>query len=197
MRREASDTVHVFVEPAQKLKVLTGMIAISTTNDEAIVFALSNTNHLSFRVLDQDLLQLNARLLDNRGHELCRVVHNHVRVASDSRIAFDYRPGRSRITLPSASEFLPEWMIAQVRAQDPDFAADGKLVALDLQVLKPGLVRVQGCWPDGDRGVVITERALSFCTRGKPQPTSLVGDGEASVLLYAGPITQALFGFSQ
>jgi hypothetical protein len=82
-----------------------------------------------------------------------------------------------------------------VRYRDSTFAADDRIVALDIEVMKPGLVRVQGCWPDGDVGVVITENAFSFCTRGKREPVSMVGDGEGSVLMYAGPITTALFGF--
>jgi len=56
---------------------------------------------------------------------------------------------------------------------------------------------VQGCWPDGDVGVVVTDKALSFCTRGRREPVSMVGGGEDTVLMYAGPITSALFGFGQ
>lgn len=194
-RPTVPDNVHIYVEPATSLKLLTGTIAISTTNDQAAVFALSNSNHLTFRVLDQDLLQVSSRLLDQHGNELLRVVENHVRVAKDRRMAFDYRAGRARITVPVAEDFVPSWLLEQVRTQDPEFAADGRIVAMDIQVLKPGLVQVQGCWPDGNVGVVITDKALSFCVRGQQQPTSLVGEGEGSVLVYAGPITKALFGF--
>jgi hypothetical protein len=197
VRSGVPDTAHIYVEPSTQLKVLTGSIAIATTNDQAVVFELSNANQLSFRIIDRDLLQLNARLLDDKGEELCRVVQNNVRVGKVDRVAFDHRPGRARVTLPTTSNFLPDWMLTQVRAQDPGFGADGRIVALDVQVLKPGLLRVQGCWPDGDVGVVITDTALSFCARGRPQPTTLVGAGEDSVLLYAGPITQSLFGFNQ
>jgi hypothetical protein len=196
IRPAAPDTVHIYVEPAASLKLLTGTIAISTRNDQAAVFELSNSNHLKFRVLDQDVLQVSSRLLDQRGNELLRVVENHVRVAKDKRITFDYRAGRARITVPATEDFAPGWLLDQVRAQDPGFAADGRIVAMDIQVLKPGLVQVQGCWPDGNVGVVITDKALSFCIRGKQQPTSMVGEGEGSVLVYAGPITKALFGFN-
>ena len=195
-RSAVSDNVHIFVEPASSLKLLTGTIAISTTNDQAAVFELSNSNHLKFRILDHDILQLSAKLLDSRGTEIFRVVENHVRVAKGHRIAFDYRAGRARVTLPVDGDFLPRWMLDQVRYQDPQFAADGRVVALDVNVLKPGLIRVQGCWPDGNVGVVVTDRALSFCARGQREPTSLVGEGEGSELVYAGPITKALFGFN-
>lgn len=195
-RSTAAENVHIYVEPATSLKLLTGTIAISTTNDHAAVFELANSNHLKFRVLDRDLLQVSSRLLDQQGNELIRVVENHVRVSRDKRITFDYRAGRARITVPVSEDFVPAWLLDQVRVQDPEFAADGRIVAIDIQVLKPGLVQVQGCWPDGNIAVVINDKALSFCVRGRQQPSSLVGEGEGSVLLYAGPITKALFGFS-
>ena len=194
-RLATPDNAHIFVEPSKSLKLLAGTIAISTSNDQAAVFELSNSNHLKFRILDHDILQLSARLLDGQGTEIFRVVENHVRVAKNDRIIFDYHPGRARVTLPVGDGFIPDWMMEQVRRQDPLFAADGRVVALNVQVLKPGLIRVQGCWPDGNVGVAITERALSFCALGQREPTSLVGGGEDTVLLYAGPVTKALFGF--
>lgn len=197
VRKGAPDSVHIYVEPASTLKLLTGSLCISTTNDQVVVFELSNSNQLKLRVLDQDLLMVSARLQNQHGEEILRVVENHVRVARSNSICFDYRPGRARVTVPATDEFAPQWLIDQVRFQDPSFASDGWVVALDIEVVKPGLVRVQGCWPDGSVGVVITDRAFSFCTRGLREPVSMVGAGEDTVLVYAGPITSALFGFGQ
>ena len=190
-------TAHIYVEPATELKLLTGSLCIATKNDQATVFELSNTNHLKLRVLDQDTLQVSVRLQDQKGKEILRVVENHVRVTRDERIVFDYRAGRARITVPTTDDFAPAWLINQVRVQDPSFAADGKIVALDIEVLKPGLVRVRGCWPDGNVGVVITDQSLSFCRLGLREPISLVSTGEGTVLMYAGPITSAMFGFEK
>lgn len=187
--------VNIYVEPAPTLKLLTGSLCVASTNDQAAVFELSNTNHLKLRVLDRDLLQVSSRLLDQRGNELLRVVENNVRVSKDKRITFDYRAGRARVMVPATDEFAPSWLVEQVRFQDPGFAADGWIIAFDIEVLKPGLVRVQGCWPDGNVGVVITDKALSFCVRGNREPVSMVGEGENTVLMYAGPVTKSLFGF--
>ena len=190
------ESVHVYVEPASSLKLLTGSFCISTTNDQAAVFELSNSNHLSIRILDHDLLQVSSRLLDMGGNELLRVVENHVRIAKDKRITFDYRAGRARVTVPATGDFVPQWLLDQVRIQDPGFAANGQVVAMDIEVLKPGLVRVQGCWPDGDVGVVITDKALSICRRGQQAPISFVGKGEETGFVLSGPITkEVLFGF--
>lgn len=195
VRPTSPDSVHIYVEPARELKLLTGSICIATTNDQAAVFELSNSNHLKLRVLDGDLLQVNIRLNDASGKKILRVVENHVRVSRNNNAKFDYRAGRMRVTVPAIANFAPKWLIEQVRYQNPNFASNGQIIALDLEVIKPGLVRVQGCWPDGGVGVVITEQALSFCNRGLREPVSMVGEGEGSVLVYAGPITSALFGF--
>lgn len=195
IRPNVPDSAHIYVEAASELKLLTGSLCIATTHDEAVVFGLSNTNHLKLRVLDKDLLQVSVRLQDQRGTELLRVVENHARVVRNKNVAFDYRPGRVRVTLPATADFAPGWLIDQVRFQDPTFAADGRIVALDVEVKKPGVVRVQGCWPDGDVGVVITDKALSFCSRGLREPVSMVGAGEDTVFMYSGPITSAVFGF--
>lgn len=194
-RAVVPDSAHIFVEPASELKLLTGSLCISTTNDQLVVFELSNTNQMQFRVLDKNILQLSVHLQDQHGKELLRVVENHVRVVRNKGVIFDYRPGRARILLPATSDFVPRWLITQVRVQNPAFAADGRIVALDIGVLKPGLLRVQGCWPDRNTGVVITEWALSFCTKGLREPVSLVGAGETTELKYTGPVTNASFGF--
>ena len=188
-------TVHIYVEPARELKLLTGSICIAITNSQAAAFKLSNANHLKLRVLDRYLLQASIRLNDAKGKELLRVVENHVRISRNKTTKFEYRPGRVRVTVPAGDEFAPAWLIDQVRYQDPTFASNNRIIALDIEVTKPGLVRVQGCWPDADVGVVITKGALSFCTRGLREPVSMVGEGEGSVLMYAGPITGAMFGF--
>lgn len=192
-RPAAPDSAHIFVEPASELKLLTGSLCISTTNDQAVVFKLSNTNRLEIRVLDKDILQVSAHLQDEHAKELLRVVENHVRVLKNKDIVFDYRPGRARIVVPATSGFVPRWLVDQVRVQDSLFAADGRIVALDIGVLKPGLLRVQGCWPDRNNGVVITESALYICNKDWGGPLSLVGEGEGSVLKFVGPITSALF----
>lgn len=191
-RRDRPEAAFVYVEPATELKLLTGSICLATSNEQAAVFHLSNSNHLKFRVLDGDLLQVSAKVQDQRGKELLRVVENHVRVARNRSVVFEHRAGRARVTLP-LSDFVPSWLVEQVRYQDSTFALGGVVVALDLEVMKPGLVRVRGCWPDRNEGVVITDSSLSFCRRGLRQPISMVGAGEASVIHYAGPVTTSIF----
>ena len=190
------ETAHIYVEPAREVKLLTGSIAIATTNPEAVVFELSNSNRLKFQVLDGDLLQVSSRLQDASGKEALRVVQNHVRVVRDKNIDFEFRSGRARVTVPASHKYIQKWVVDQMRVDYPSYAANGRLVALDLEVLKPGVLRVQGFWPSENSAVVITPEALSFCRLGAPRPLSMVGEGESSVLMFAGPVTSALFGSS-
>jgi len=194
-RSDVVRAAHVYAEPGSDLKLLTGSIALATANDRAIVFSLSPNNNLSFRILDGDILQVSSRLHNQKGEEVLRVVENHVKVQKDKELHFEARPGRVRITAPANGTYVPAWVIPQMRTQEAGYAADGRVVALDLEVLKPGVIRVQGFWPSPTAAIVITKESLSFCTLGRAQPTSLVGEGEGSVLKFAGPVTGAMFGF--
>lgn len=111
----------------------------------------------------------------------------------DHAIKFDFRAGRARVTVPASEEYIPDWVIQMMRVQEPTFAADGRVTVFDIEVLKPGLIRVEGFWPSDKSAVVITQNAFSFCHQSYLQPLSLVGDGEDSCLMFTGPINKAMF----
>lgn len=68
--------------------------------------------------------------------------------------------------------------------------------ALGLEVLEPGLVRVEGIWATHEHAVVITHSSLSFMWPGLLRPVSIMGDGSDSILNWQGPITESMFRFS-
>jgi len=86
-----------------------------------------------------------------------------------------------------------------MRSREPSFALNSEITLLQISVVKPGLVRVEGVWAEPDNCIVITKATLSFLRRERQQPLSLVGDGEGSVLFYApsGVVSHALFGFDE
>ena len=192
-RPSAPDSALLYVEPAAQLKMLAGSIALSTASDQVAVFELSNTNRLSLRVLDGDILQTTCRLQNLKGKEILRVVENYVRVARDPDVKFDFQAGHARVTVPASDTYIPEWVVQQMRHLVPSFASIGHIVALDIEVLRPGLLKVQGFWPADEGCVVITPEALSFCRIGQLRPLSLCGQGEDSVLMWAGPIDRRMF----
>ena len=196
-RPAVPNSAHIYVEPAPKqmLKLLTGTIALSTVSDRQIVFDLSNNNHLGLRVLDGDILQVSARIHNQSKKEVLRVVENHVKVKRDTDISFEAQAGHVRISVPATEKFIPAWVIERMRMQEPSYAQNGRIVALDLEVQSPGVIRVEGFWPADTSAIVITKERLAFCDALRQEPISFVGDGEQTVLMFTGPVTRALFGF--
>jgi hypothetical protein len=112
------------------------------------------------------------------------VCDNHVRHIRRNDVKFLKVPGRVEVQVPCTTEFIPDWALHQIRHQVPGFGASGWLTMVGLDVLKPGLIRVQGAWLMEGNGVIITEDRLSFLSPGLREPVS-----------YMGPIELALFGF--
>ncbi|MBI5870809.1 MAG: HNH endonuclease [Actinobacteria bacterium] len=196
-RTKLPEISNLFVEPGEETKLLTGSIAISTTNQEVIVFQLSQNNSLKFRILDEDIMMLNLKIADTEGKELLRVVDNIVRSKPSTDIEFLQVPGHIKVNVPASEMFIPSDVLKKMQIQEKDYGTSGSVIALDLEVLKPGLVSVQGLWVEDNRAVVITKERLSFIKPELEQPLSMIGDGESSVLKYTGPITTAMFGFEK
>jgi HNH endonuclease len=182
----------LFVEPSNCIKLLAGTIALATTNQSLIVFALSNHNTLAFGIEDDDIVLIRSRLKDLSGQQVLRVSDNRVKVQRDEDVSFTRRPGRVRIEVPSTNRYIYPEMLQQMRSVDPSFGAN-RIVALDLEVTAPGVVRVQGMWAAREGGVVITDQVMAFLTAGRPRPLCVAGEGEGSVLIFSGPITTAMF----
>jgi len=186
---------HVYVEPDAAPKLLLGTIAF-TGDGGVTVFELGASSKLSFRLADADIMLLNLSVSSMAGKEVVRVVDGHVRHEADEPVRYERVTGHVRLTAPLTSEFMPTWAVKQLRRQEPQFASDGRLTLLDLEVLEPGLVRVQGVWRKDYRHLIaITPSRLSFLEPGRPLPISMVGEGAASVLHFTGPLTSAAFSF--
>jgi SEC-C motif len=185
---------HIYVEPATNSFLLLGSLAI-TRQEGVIVFDFSQRSRLSFELVDDDVMLIDLAVRDASGREVLRAVKGHVRHDAVPPLSYERVPGHVRVTAPATTTFLPEWVAASLRFIEPNFVRDGRIALLDIQVLEPGYVRVQGLWPDNDTAVVITERLLTFLRRDGSGPISLAGGGKDTVLHYAGPITTALFTF--
>ena len=199
-RSATPDSGHIYVEPASQLKLLTGTIALSSSLDQAAIFELSNANRLTIRILDENILQVTSHLKNLKGVPILRVVENHVRVHHDPNVEFSYRAGHARATTPTSEDYIPNWLIENMKSVAPEFAAFGRVTAFEIEVVKPGVVRVEGFWPDSDTAVVITKELFCFCRRegfrGGPKPLCIKGGGEDSLLKWFGKIDKAMFNFA-
>jgi hypothetical protein len=184
----------LYVEPGASSKLLLGTIAV-TGQRGVTVFDLGQPTRLSFRVEDDDLMLVNLVVSTACGDEVLRVVDNHVRHAAEDPVVYERVPGHVRVTVPASKEFIPDWAMRRLRLFEPEFAETGSFPLLDLEVLEPGLVRIQGVWNAAEHVVIaITPNQLAFVQPGMERPLSMIGDGADSVLVYGGPITAALFG---
>jgi hypothetical protein len=75
----------------------------------------------------------------------------------------------------------------------PDFVKDNKTTILDIEVTRPGVVRLQGAFVANDAVFVMTESKVYVLRPELNGPIAFVGQGEGTVIKSSGPITRAAF----
>jgi hypothetical protein len=193
--REKDIRDHIWVEPGTVVRLLLGSIAVES-EDPMTVFELSEHNALSFRVEGDDILLASLRITSASGEEVVSVDSNNLRHSPRADISYRRIPGRIEIYVPASEEFIPAWALAQKRFREKFYGLGDRVKYLGLRVVKPGLLRVEGVWAEDERVVIISDRSLSFCRPGLREPISLVGEGESSILHWAGPINSSMFGIA-
>jgi hypothetical protein len=178
-------------EPSPRLQIICGSVCLMTTNTELIAFELTNSNRLSFRVEDGDLLLVNLQIESRRGSLVLKVTDNRVRVSKDESVTFERRQGRVLVTAPASDLYVSPGTLAAMRAVEPDFAADGRLTILDAEVVAPGAVRVLGIWEARNGAIVITNWGVRLRLPGWDKPS---GARNLTIQL-TGPVTSKVFGF--
>lgn len=184
---------HVYVDPGDSAKLLLGTLAV-TGSEGLIAIELGPSNHLSFRLVNGEFMHLTLAIRDAAGMELLRIVEGHVRNHAEEPVTYEHVQGHLRVTAPICDQYLPGWALEKLRHWEPGFSHGARLPLLDVEVIEPGLVRVEGVWLDGDRCIVITKEILVGLTRTGQPYAPLAGAGADTVLQWNGPITQALFG---
>lgn len=191
IERALSHRDQIFVEPGRAPKLLLGTVAVAGDSG-LVVLELSARNRLSFRLEDGDVFLVDVAIASASGVEVLRIVGNHVKVAIHEDVDFRRRPGKIRVTVPNTPEYVAADYAELIRQRYPEMFPDDRAVMLDLEVLAPGLVKVQGIWLEGHRGLVATPDTLILNASGILLP--IVGAGESSVIYYRGSATLALFG---
>jgi hypothetical protein len=194
-RSGAVQRAHLYVEPPESEwpKFLFGQIAITGASG-VTVFDIGPSAHLGFELADGELMLADLAVATRDGEEILRVVANHMRYPPKAGVEFEAQPGHIRATAPVTDRFLPAGAIEHLRIGEPGFAQDGRLVLLDLEVVEPGRVRVQGIWSGPGGAVVATTRALYLVVGPEMIVVALWGDKGAE-LFHAGLATTPLFGF--
>ena len=190
-----SDKIHsqIYVEQSSISKLLIGTIALQQAKKRKVtVIKFSAQNKLEF-YLDNDWININTTITNNRGKKALEVINNRLTLNKDEDFTLTQRPGKLTITVPANKFYLPAYALLCMRRQEPSFADDDRVIALDLEVIKPGHVRVQGFWTHDNQAVVITNKTITFCKLHTQEPQFIYGEGEDSVIVYDGPVTTSVF----
>lgn len=191
---------HLFVASSKSTLISAGTLALQQRAERrTIVFELSNKNKFEFSVKDE-YLSVSTTLYDMNDKIVLQITNNNIKVHSDSDIKLENRPGIFRATVPLRKFYLPANAFFLMRQVEPGYGADGMLVAIELEVISPGHVRIQGFWPNGNSAIVITKTAIHFCRSGyidrtNHSPISLVGGGDSTVIVLDGPVNEGSFQF--
>jgi hypothetical protein len=184
---------HVYVEPGGSPKILLGSIAIAREGENTVItFDLSSENKLSFSVKN-GWLSVSSTFTDRDGKTILKITDNNIEVIKDKDIGIEQRPGKITITGPTSRYYLPAMALFLMQRKDPEYGANGTLIILDIEVLKPGLIKIQGIWPEGNSAIVVTDKEIIMCHTNPPVAIPWRGKGEDTVWMYTGPVTKALF----
>lgn len=184
---------YVYVEPSNQTKIIMGSMAFEQAKPrKTILFSHSEESHLSFTVED-DTLEISTTITDHHRNKLISVNRNHTTDFSMGRLKTLSIPGRFKVTAPVDLWLLPAHALFKIRKEEPDYAQDDIVTVLDIEVLRPGHVRIEGFWNKGFNTIVSTKERLSFIDLHSATAQSITGEGENSILVYDGPIEQALF----
>ena len=189
VRTSGLDTGIIYVEAADELRIIAGKTELVTKHD-VVVFSLSNENRLKIRVLDGSFLQVTSCFQKLDGTQILRVVENHVRVKSDPDVSFDYRQGRASVTVPASQTYIPTRALEWMRRNKTEYASNDRITLFDLQVISPGVIKVEGLWHSVSGDVIITGDDLNF-----------IGDNftvcfrNVAQLHFPGEITRQMFSF--
>lgn len=189
------DKIHsqIYVEPHSISKLLVGTIALQQAkNRKVIVINFSAQNKLDFYI-ENDWINVNTTIVNNQGKKALEVTNNRLTLNKDDDFTLTQRPGKLTITVPANKFYLPAYALLCMRRNEPSFADNERVIALELEVIKPGHVRVQGFWTHENQAVVITKKTITFCKLYTQDPQSISGDGEDSVIVYDGPVTTSVF----
>lgn len=165
--RNQSNIGHLYIEPGPPPRVLIGcMYWARKDGDGAVIFRLSASNQLSFRVIPGNILIASLAISDPMGNSVVILQENHLEHANRDGVKLESRPGRLRVTVPATEEYVHRSMIDAYEASEPpaSLIKEERLTLVDLQVIDIGTVQVEGIWIEGERAVIANADYLSICS---------------------------------
>ncbi len=184
-RNRCIRNLHIYVEPGNELKLKAGGVWFANPVDKIKLklFELIPSVKIDFNTQGNKISLVDISITDIEGNVALVVLSNYIEVR-DEELDCEERKGHIRITTKNINKFLPKDYVQKMRDEDSGFAND-KLVVLELEVLGPGQLAINGCWYNEGQAVVMTDNGLTFV----PQMASFVSNDSSCVLRYSGDDT--------
>jgi hypothetical protein len=193
IRPERELRSHIYVEPAKDIRVLTGSMCVEAENSSGAVFKLSNANTFSFRILDGDIFISSGLLQDLSGRTIVRISENYIYADPAAGQSVARRAGKFCVTTSVRQKYLPSWLFRKNLRELPEFMIGDAMTIFDLEVVRPGVVRLQGVFVAPDAVFAITESKITILRPELDGVLNIVGAGEGTVIRATGPITPVAF----
>ncbi len=194
---------HVYVEPGPSNRLRLGDHLEFESSETRQMLSISESCGVGFDVSDGDIMLLRLSIPDAAGASLVRVVHGHVRAESND-IEVEQVPGHIRVTTSdNVASLFPQWVADAGEWANAGLPTDYRipwadLPLLDIEVVEPGCVRVEGLLVAENSAAVMWFGGVTALFRGS-DPKSLLGppDGLARLRAVGGPFAMLQIGESQ
>ncbi len=156
---------------------------------------MPNDNRLSFEIINGKFPLIDLTIKSLNGDTIISLEKNYISSEISTDIKPKRRPGKFQLVLTNqALSLIPSWIKRQHMLHDTDFFATQEHTLFDIEVVEPGLVKINGIWMYKDTALVISPNGMSVIRRGNEAPITFKGEGSKSILRYRGPISLPLFG---
>lgn len=177
---EVSNT-HLYVEASNEMKLMCGSICFKAPLRTRIL-RISPKNALGFKIVNDEHIVLDLIITDLNKNEVIKVVENYIKYKYNDSVEYKQRAGKVNVTAPLNSSFITDIICQKVKTIEPSFGEGGVITLLDIEVIKPGLIKIEGIWLENDIGYVITKNALIVIPPNLPKPLAFEGCGEQTVI---------------
>lgn len=175
------------MQDARILKVQLGSI-YATTEQRSLSCRFTEYNKVLFRIENDSIFLGDVEIKTLNGRRVLRIFNNQRRPTSE-QVQYQYQPRHVHVSAPLDPIFLPAWALESVRHHLPSYATDGRVTLLDMQLVGPNIVKMQGVWMSRDRGVVVLNDKLIWMPSTGEHSSIIGSPGETAMLIFRDALT--------
>jgi hypothetical protein len=152
-----------------------------------------HSNKFTFRISgDGDIFLASCAIRDLSGAYLVRAFDNYLKIKQGDMLSVERRIGKITVKVLDAARYLPAWTLKIMWRALPDFVHNNRAVVFDLEVIRPGVVRLKGVFVADDAVLAITKDKVYLLRPELNGPLALVGRGDGTEIRLSGPVTKGV-----